>query len=156
GGRGDDDLLRPALQVGAGLVGVGEEPGGLDDDVGADVTPGKLRRVARGVRRAALATDGHLRAGDLHLLGPPAEHAVVLEQVTDGGRVPEIVVRDQLDVRTGRQHRAEEVAADTAQPVDTNPDGHRSVSSYLDRRPARPASGFPWSISTARPGYALC
>ena len=39
GGR-DDDLLGATVDVGVRLGGVGEEAGGLDDDVGAHVAPG--------------------------------------------------------------------------------------------------------------------
>src|SRR5699024_5349354 len=46
GRGGDDDLLGARVQVRLGLGGVGEDPGGLDDDVGAELTPGQLGRVA--------------------------------------------------------------------------------------------------------------
>ena len=36
------------LEVGGGLVAVGEEAGGLDHDVDAEVAPGKVLRVALG------------------------------------------------------------------------------------------------------------
>ena len=42
---GDDDLLGATLKVLGGLVPVNEETGGLDDDVGPDLTPGDLGRV---------------------------------------------------------------------------------------------------------------
>src|SRR4029077_20640914 len=41
GRRGDDDLLGSGVQVTLGLCGVGEDAGGLDDDVDPQVTPGQ-------------------------------------------------------------------------------------------------------------------
>src|SRR3712207_8328386 len=38
-------LLGAAVEVGLGLGGVGEEPGGLDDHVGADLAPRQRGRV---------------------------------------------------------------------------------------------------------------
>ena len=46
GRRRDDDLLRAAVDVRPGLGGVGEEAGRLDDDVGAELLPRQVRRVA--------------------------------------------------------------------------------------------------------------
>ena len=46
---------------------------------------------------------------------------------------------DQLDVGARGEHRPEEVAADAAEAVDANPDGHRSH--LLVCAPARPAGG---------------
>ena len=43
GRRGDDDLLGARVQVALGLGGVGEDAGGLDDDVDAQVTPRQRR-----------------------------------------------------------------------------------------------------------------
>ncbi len=44
-GRGDDDLLGAGGQVLGRAIAVGEDPGGLEDDVHAQVLPGQLRRV---------------------------------------------------------------------------------------------------------------
>ena len=38
-------FLAPAVQVALGLRGVGEDAGGLDDDVDAEVTPGQRGRA---------------------------------------------------------------------------------------------------------------
>ena len=51
GRRGDDDLLGAAVDVRLGLGGVGEEAGGLDDDVGAEVAPAQVGGVALGEDR---------------------------------------------------------------------------------------------------------
>ena len=70
GGCGDDDLLGTTLEVLGGLVPVDEESGGLDDDVGPDLTPGNLGRV---------------RLGE-DLNGPPCD----LEVLAVGGNAVEV------------------------------------------------------------------
>ena len=52
GRRGDDDLLRAAVEVLGGVLAVGEEAGRLDDDVDAEVAP---RQLAPGRARRAPA-----------------------------------------------------------------------------------------------------
>jgi hypothetical protein len=81
GRRGDDDLLGAAVDVGLGLGRVGEEAGGLDDDVGADLAPVELGRVALGEDRIDLPSDGDrvVVVGDVAV--EAAEDRVVLEQV---------------------------------------------------------------------------
>jgi hypothetical protein len=41
----DDDLLRAGIDVGARLLGVGEDAGRLEDDVDAEVLPGQRGRI---------------------------------------------------------------------------------------------------------------
>src|SRR5207342_1558995 len=99
GRRGrDDDLLRATVDVGVRLGGVGEEAGRLDDDVGADVAPGNVRRVALGedLDRGAADGDGVVRGGDV--VGEHAEHRVVLQQVGDALVVHQVVGGDDLHV----------------------------------------------------------
>src|SRR4029079_4762360 len=48
GGGGDDDLLRARLQVGLGLLGFGEEAGGLHHVIGAQRLPRQLRGTLDG------------------------------------------------------------------------------------------------------------
>ena len=49
-GRDDDPLHRPA-QVPGGVLPAGEDPGGLDHDVGLEQVPGQLRRVRSAMTR---------------------------------------------------------------------------------------------------------
>ena len=124
--RGDDDLLRAALvDVLAGLLGLGEQPGRLDDDVDAEVLP------RQGARAAALsetddrsAVDRDAVVDDLDLVRKAAQHAVVLQQVRDRRGVTEVVVGDDLDVVAAGERRAEVVAPDPAEAVDAYPGGH--------------------------------
>ena len=59
GGR-DDDLLGTTLQVGGGLLGGGEDTSGLDDVVGAGLTPGDGSGVALSVELDSLAVDNEV------------------------------------------------------------------------------------------------
>jgi hypothetical protein len=127
--RRDDHLLGAVVQVHLGLVAVGEEPGGLDHDVRAQIAPRQLGGVTFGECLHGLAAHGDLVGGGLHLVRQAAQDAVVLQQVGERGVVGQVVDADDLDVRAGGEHRPEEVAADTAEAVDANPDGHR-ISSY--------------------------
>ena len=74
-------FLAPRVDVGAGLGGVGEEAGGLDDDVDAEVAPLQGGRVALGERRDLLVADLDRRVGRGHVGVEPAEDRVELEQV---------------------------------------------------------------------------
>src|SRR4028118_1716868 len=123
--RRDDDLLRAALvDVLAGVVGLGEEPGGLDDDVDAEVAPRQVRRVALGehLHRRPADRDAVAVGGDL--LGQDAEDAVVLQQVGEDLVAGQVVDRHDLDVLAAGRGRPPEVAADPAEPVDPHPHRH--------------------------------
>lgn len=80
GGR-DDDALGTTLQVGASLLGGGEDTGGLDDVLGAGVLPGDGRGVALSVELDGLAVDDQIAAGDLNGALEDAVGRVVLEHV---------------------------------------------------------------------------
>lgn len=81
GGSGDDDLLGATLQVGGGLLGGGEDTGGLDDVLGALLGPGDGGRVALGVEGDLLAVDDQVLAVDLDLTLEDAVGGVILEHV---------------------------------------------------------------------------
>jgi hypothetical protein len=112
--------------------------------VRAEVAPRQLGRVALGERLEALAGDGDLVGGRLHLVRQPAQNRVVLEQVGQGRVVGEVVRPDELDVGARGEHRPEEVAADTAKAIDTHTDSHRSALPHVcapasfGRRPINP------------------
>ena len=102
--------------MGLGLFGVGEEAGGLDDDLGADGGPVELGGVALGEDFDLLAVDGDEvgSVGDLVL--EIAEDGVVLEQVRQGGGGGEVVDGDEFDVGVANCG-AEDVASDAAEAV---------------------------------------
>src|SRR5262249_20116323 len=122
------------------------EPGGLDHDVHLEVLPRQLGRVALG--QALDGGAGYLDA----LVGVPdglrqyAEDAVVLEQMRHGGDVAEVVERDDLDVVPALLRGAPEVAADPAEAVDANSDGHPGL---LCRTPGGQRTA--WPLDTADP-----
>jgi hypothetical protein len=120
----DDDLLGAAVHVRLGLARVGEQTGRLDHHVGAEVAPGQLARVALFEHLEGLAPDGDVVGRGLHLVAETAQDAVVLEQVRQRGVVGEVIDGNDFDVGALRQSGTEEVAADPAEAVDTNPDGH--------------------------------
>jgi hypothetical protein len=86
----------------------------------------KVGGVTLGERLERVAAHRDLVGGGLHLERQSAQDAVVLEQVGQRGVVGQVVHADELDVRAGCEHRPVEVAADPAEAVDANPDGHRS------------------------------
>ena len=124
GGSRDQDLLGAGVQVGLGLGGVGEETGGLNDDVDAQLTPGKVRRIPLGEGLDLLAADldGVIVVGDF--FGEASEDGVVLQEMGEGLVVSEIVDGNHLEVSAGCDKCAEVVAADAAKAVDSNLDGH--------------------------------
>ena len=95
---GDDDLLRPALDVGGGPVAAGEDARGLDDDVGADVAPGDLGRIPLGEGLDLVVADVQHVAVVGDVLGPDAVRRVVLEKVCQAVERHQVVRRHHLDV----------------------------------------------------------
>ena len=119
GGSRDDDLLGAGFQVSLRLVGIGEQAGGLDDDVDAQLAP-------RQVSRLALGQDLHLDAvgiktvfGNRHLVECTAVDGVVLQQVCHGRLVAQVVDGDDLELGILR-HSAEDQTADTAKSVNAH------------------------------------
>src|SRR5690606_5576479 len=131
GRGGDDDLLGAGLDVLAGILGLGEPAGGLDDHVDAELAPGQLGRVAllQGLDGGAADADGVL--ADLDVAVEGAQHRVVLEQVGEGGVVGEVVDGDDLDLAAGGLGRAPEVAADAPETVHAYTDGHGDQSPHV-------------------------
>ena len=82
------------------LGGVGEEAGGLDDDVDAEVAPRQRGRVLLDLEGLDLgvADDDDVVALEADVLGVAAQDRVVLQQVRQAGVVGEVVDRDDLDV----------------------------------------------------------
>ena len=124
GGSRDQDLLRACFQVGLGLGGIGEEAGGLDDDVNPQLAPGKVRRILLGECLDLLATDldGVIVVGDF--FGEASEDGVVLQEMGKGLVVSEVVDGNHLEISAGCDERAEVIASNAAEAVDSNLDGH--------------------------------
>ena len=82
-----------------------------------------------------------------------AQHRVVLEQVRERGGVRQVVDRDDVDVGAGLLRGAEEVAADAAEAVDADANGHAlpsSVHAAAQRTRFGPCSILPRSIASGR------
>ena len=123
-GRGaDDGLLRAGLDVLVGPVVVGEEAGGFDDVVDADVAPLEVGRVPLGGGADLLAVDDEVVRVGRDLAVELAVDRVVLEEVSERVVVEQVVDGNDLDVRV-RRGGAEDEAADAAEAVDTDLDGH--------------------------------
>src|SRR3990172_7041482 len=130
-GCGDDDLLRPCVEVELSLLARREEAGGLEHDLDAEFLPGEVGRVAL-VQEPKLdvpGADGSVER--LYLLLEGAEDRVVLEQVGHRLRVAEIVDGDELDVRSPLSRGPGEVPSDPPETVDPHPYAHRSPPSWM-------------------------
>ena len=84
--------------VGPGLGGVGEEAGGLDHDVDAEVAPLQGGGVVLGEGLDLLVAHDDRVGGGRHVGVEAAEDRVVLEQVRQDGVVGQVVDADDLDV----------------------------------------------------------
>src|SRR4029450_186989 len=104
-----------------GPIAVGEEPRRLERDVDAEVAPRKRARVALGQHLDLDVAGADRAVADLDLLPERPERRVVAQKMRHGLRVAEVVRRDDLEVAAALQMRAEEVAADSAEPVDAHP-----------------------------------
>ena len=124
-GARDDHLLGAALQVGRRLVGVGEDAGGLDHDVHAQVAPGDLGGVLLGEDPHLLAVHHQGVLLSLHGAREAAVGGVVLEQVGVGLGVGQVVDRHDLQlVRVALHDGAQGLAPDASEAVDPDPSSH--------------------------------
>ncbi len=121
GRRGDDDLLGARVKVRLGLRAVGEEAGGLDDDVDAQLAPGEVGGLALGEHLDRMAVGHEAVLGDLDRVEGAPVDGIVLEQVGHRRNVAEVVHCHNLDLGIVH-HRAERQAADATE----------SVNAYLD------------------------
>ena len=120
----DQDLLGTGLQMGLGLGGVREETSGLDDDIDTQLTPGKVCRILlrKSLDLLAANDDGVIVVRDL--FGEASEDGVVFQEVGEGLVVSEVIDGNHLEFSAGCDKRAEVVAANAAEAVDSNLDGH--------------------------------
>ena len=146
-GRRDQHLLRAGFEVLRGSFARGEQAGRLDDDVDAELVPRQRLRVALAEHAERRAVDADRVALDLDA-GKPAVRRVVVEQVREDVRRREVVHGDDVELAAALQVRANEVAPDPAEAVDSNLECHRAslvtevasvdVDSTVRRIAARP------------------
>src|SRR5690606_31783277 len=101
-----------------------EEAGGLDHDVDTEVAPREVCRVALLHHGDGLTADDDLVALERHLCVETTRDRVVLEEVSEGCVVRQVVDRDDLEVAALCEGGAEVVAADAAEAVDADFDAH--------------------------------
>ena len=123
-GRGDDDLLDRALQVGLGLGGIGEMAGGFDHDLGAGGGPVQLGGIALGKNLELLAVDGDEVVARGDGVVQVAEDGIVLEQMGQRCRAGQVIDRYKFDFRIA-ERGPEHVAAYTAKAIDANLYSHK-------------------------------
>ncbi len=122
--RGDDHLLRSTLvDVDPALGGVGEQSGGLDDDVHAEVFPGQLGGVLVTHEFHRLAIDDDVVSFRHDGRAERAQGGVVFQEVGERMGVPNVVDGDDFEGRLQRVSSPVDVAADAAETIDPNP-GH--------------------------------
>ncbi|MCY1371374.1 hypothetical protein D9M69_585140 [compost metagenome] len=109
---------------------VQEQAGGFDDDVCADLVPLQVRGIAFLREADLLAVDHQRVAFDADVTLEAAVHAVVLQHVGQVVGLQQVVDRHDLDVAEVLDGAAQHVAADAAEAVDADLDGH--VSSLLE------------------------
>ena len=139
-GSGEDNLLSAGLEVCLCLGAVGEETGGLEDYVNAQVLPGEVLRVALGEDLDFLAVNNQCAFLDLDLCAEATHDGVVLEQVCQGLNIGEVVDCDDLEADALGLSCAEEGAADAAEAVDCYAYSHWSISlsvRWVATRPIR-------------------
>src|SRR5215204_5300635 len=124
----DDDLLRPAFDVGCGPVAIRKDARRLDHDVRADVAPGYLGRVPLSEGLDLMVAHVKDVAVEGYVLGPDPVGRVVLEQVSQAIEGHQIVGRHDLEVATlhrgfGEQH------PDPAEAIYSYSYGHFSLQS---------------------------
>ncbi|GAB4609444.1 hypothetical protein MOKP35_18780 [Mycobacterium avium subsp. hominissuis] len=125
------------VQVALGLGRVGEQPGGFDDDVDAQVAPGQRGRALAHLQRLDLGRAHHdgVLALQADVVGQPAQDGVEFQQVSQGAVVGDVVDRDHLDVGGAllllSQQGPVEVAPDSTEAVDAYPDRHLSLLRLL-------------------------
>ena len=148
-GRCDHDLAGTGIEVPLGAHGVREEPGGLDDDVDAEVAPRKTLRVAFRKHLDGAPVDRDAVRSDSNCARKAPEHTVVLEQVGEHLGSGDVVDRDDLELRRAFSGGPEHVASDAAEAVDAN------FHSHAGQPPAAPISAIARSTAGLHPITAL-
>src|SRR5215217_2811836 len=120
GRRGDDDLFRAGVDVLLSAFAVGEETRRLDHELHFKVPPGQTRWVFLGQNLKFALAGPDYSVTDLDVLAELPEDGVVLQEVPHRLRVAEIVDRDDLEIPAALEVRAEEVAPDAPESVDTH------------------------------------
>ena len=120
----DNDLLGATLQVSASRITVYEEAGGFNHDVSTQLAPIQVGGVALGHGGEGLAVNGDRGVVIRNFFAQTTGYRVVLQQVSQGVVVGQIIHADDFDIGALLQSSAEEVAANAAKTIDTYANGH--------------------------------
>ena len=141
GGSGDDHLARTRVEVLLRSLTGREEPGRLEDDIDAELTPRQCCRIALREHLHLLAAGVDNAVPERHLSRERAEHRVVLEEMRHRRGVAEVVDRDDLDVGPELLLGPEEIPPDASETVDA--DANRHDSSLSSKRSSVYAESIP-------------
>src|SRR5262249_5951762 len=150
--RADDDLLGTGGEVCAGLLGIGEDAGGLEHDVDAQVGPRQDRRVLLLEHLDLAPVDDQRVVRMVDRAGIGAVRRVVLEQQRIQARLDEVVHGHDLEVRRSLDDGLEGLAADAAEAVDSDANGHAWVppGTATGRAGRFVVGGEVWAASGSR------
>ena len=134
GRRGENDLLRTALEVPAGLVRGVVRTGGFDDILRAAVRPVDHGGVGLAVDLDLAAVDHQIAAGVLHDTGEIAEYGVVFQQIHHvvDVRLSQVDAAHVKALGVIRQNTHHDTS-DTAKAVDTDFNSHVLFLSFSCR-----------------------
>src|SRR2546430_14002828 len=99
-------------------LAVGEETGGLDDQLHVEIAPGKCRRIPLGQDLQLVPSRPDDAVADLDVLAQLTENRAVRPEMTRRLRAAESVERDDLEIAAPLQTRPEATAPDPSQPGD--------------------------------------
>jgi hypothetical protein len=118
--RRDHHLLRAGVDVLLRAVAIGEEPGRLDHELDAEVSPRKGSRILLGKHLQLTVPGLDDPVVDVDVLVELPEHGVVLQKVSHRLGVTEIVDGDDVEVPTALEVSTEKVPPNPPKPVDPN------------------------------------
>ena len=100
-----------------------EDAGAFERNIDVEILPWQGRRILGGGDLDLAVADADRIAGDLHLAGKAAVHGIEPQEMRIGLNRSEVVDGDHLDIVALRLgDRAQNVAADAAEPVDGDTD----------------------------------
>ena len=133
---GDDDLLSTSIQVSLGSFSISEETGGFNDDIDVLLAPLQVLRITLSGNDDLLAINGDGLVIVLNISIEATEHGVILEQMSEGVIVGEVVDSHDLNVGTALFDGTEEVATNTAKAVDTYTNRHNVLLTVVGTCPS--------------------
>src|SRR6266487_1003486 len=128
GGSGDNYFFRAALQVCGGFAGIGEEAGGLDNDVGTKVRPGDLRGIALRDDLDFVPIDDQRVFGGRDLTRKTTVGGDVLQQVSICLRVCDVVNGNDFQfLRVALDDRLQRLSSNTSKTIDAYAGCHHNL-----------------------------